>query len=76
MNKYLIIPIITSLLFLSSCGEKWTCTTKGKSMFSISESGKLGSADKGCSCSEIRAFELRIFGEVDEAALKSDFGCN
>tara|TARA_R110000744_G_C19216717_1_gene546644 strand:- start:34 stop:168 length:135 start_codon:yes stop_codon:yes gene_type:complete len=44
-------------------------------MFSMSSSGEIGSAGKGCSCSEIRAFELRTFGEVDEAALKSDFGC-
>lgn len=36
---------------------------------------EIGGAGKGCSCSEIRAFELRTFGEVDEAALKSDFGC-
>ncbi|KZN61526.1 hypothetical protein N478_05485 [Pseudoalteromonas luteoviolacea S4060-1] len=44
-------------------------------MFSKSSSGKIGSARKGCSCSEIRKFELREFAEVDEAALKKDFGC-
>jgi hypothetical protein len=44
-------------------------------MFSMSSSGEIGGAGKGCSCSEIRAFELRTFGEVDEATLKSDFGC-
>ena len=44
-------------------------------MYSMSASGELGSADKGCSCAEIRAFELRTFGAVDEAALESDFGC-
>ena len=72
------INIIFALLFcflLSSCGEKWTCVTQAKTMFSMSESGKLGSADKGCSCDEIRSFELRVYGEVDEDALKNDFGC-
>jgi len=44
-------------------------------MYSVSDSGELGSADKGCSCDEIRAFELREFGEVDEEALKNEFGC-
>ena len=61
---------------LASCSnETWTCTTSQKTMYSMSASGKLGSADKGCSCAEIRAFELRTFGAVDEAALESDFGC-
>ena len=40
-------------------------------MYSMSSSDEIGSADKGCSYTEIIAFELRIFGEVDEAALKS-----
>ena len=44
-------------------------------MYSVSSSGALGSADKGCTCEEIREFELRNFGSVDEDALKSDFGC-
>ena len=60
---------------LAACGEDWTCQTQGKTMFSMSSSGKIGSADKGCTCKEIRSFELREFGRVDEAALKSDFGC-
>lgn len=44
-------------------------------MYSISSSGKFGGAQKGCSCSQIRSFELKQFGKVDEQALKSDFGC-
>jgi hypothetical protein len=71
-----IILIVALAFALSSCSnEEWTCQTRGKTMYSMSSSGELGSADKGCSCSEIRAFELRTFGEVDEAALKNDFGC-
>ncbi len=68
---------VVALIFgLASCSnEEWTCQTRGKTMYSMSSSGELGSADKGCSCAEIRAFELRIFGVVDEDALKSDFGC-
>jgi len=44
-------------------------------MYSISDTGNIGSAEKGCSCEQIRDFELREFGEVDEDAFKSDFGC-
>jgi hypothetical protein len=69
--------IFLSLLFLMSCGnqETWSCKDDGKRMYSVSSSGKLGGADKGCSCSKIRSFELRTSGAVDEEALKSDFGC-
>lgn len=44
-------------------------------MFSVSCSGKIGSADKGCSCEEIKAFEIKEFGSVDEDDLKLYFGC-
>lgn len=71
-----VLIIIVIAFGLSSCSDnEWYCKTQGQSMFSMSSSGKIGGAGKGCSCSEIRAFELRTFGEVDEAALKSDFGC-
>lgn len=70
-----IYVCLSCIILLSSCGEGWTCQTKGKSMFSISDSGRLGSADKGCSCEQIRSFELEEFGSVDEDALKKDFGC-
>ncbi len=65
------------IMTLTSCGtqEEWHCIIDGKTMYSLSESGILGSADKGCSCDMIRSFELRTFGEVDEKALKDDFGC-
>ncbi|EPJ8340582.1 hypothetical protein M0H57_003268 [Proteus mirabilis] len=72
--KILVFSLI-SLVLLSGCEEKWSCQTKGKTMFSMSESGKIGSADKGCSCDQIRSFELKEFGRVDEQALKDDFGC-
>ena len=63
------------LLALLSCAdtEMWFCKVEGKTIYSISKSGRLGSADKGCSCSEIRSFEKRTFGSVDENALKRDF---
>jgi len=68
---------VAAALCLGACGnsEEWTCTVDGDTMYSRSASGELGSADKGCSCEEIAEFELRTFGEVDEDALKSDFGC-
>ena len=70
------LVIVATVLCLSSCSdEQWSCQTSGKAMYSVSSSGALGSADKGCSCSVIRAFELPTFGEVDEAAMESDFGC-
>jgi len=76
-NLPLAILITISTTFLSSCfnNEEWTCVTSGKAMYSMSKSGKIGSADKGCSCSEIKSFEHRVFGRVDKQALKSDFGC-
>ena len=67
--------IFLSLSVLFSCGETWTCHTNGKSMYSMSSSGEIGGAGKGCSCEEIRAFELKEFGRVDEKALEEDFGC-
>jgi hypothetical protein len=71
-----IALVLALAVGLSSCSnETWTCQIRGKTMYSINASGELGGAGKGCSCAEIRLFELRTFGEVDEAALKSDFGC-
>ena len=77
MRPIIQVIVIAALVFgLSSCSnEEWSCQIRGETMYSMSSTGELGSADKGCSCSEIRAFELRIWGEVDEAALKNDFGC-
>lgn len=70
--------ILSLSFFLIACvgdDEKWTCQTLGETMFSRSSSGEVGAASKGCSCQEIKNFELKTFGEVDETALKSDFGC-
>jgi hypothetical protein len=73
--KYKFI-LITTVVFLSSCfDDDWRCVTSGKTMYSINSSGKLGGAQKGCSCQQIRSFEMGTFGSVDSAALKSDFGC-
>lgn len=74
-KKIKIIAAVISIVMLAACGEEWSCQTKGKTMFSMSSTGGIGSADKGCSGNEIRSFELKEFGRVDEAALKSDFGC-
>ena len=60
---------------MSCSGEEWSCVEQGKSMYSVNSKGEMGSADKGCSCEELREFEYRHWGSVDEDALKSDFGC-
>jgi hypothetical protein len=70
-----VVSVFLAALTLYGCGETWSCETNNKSMYSISSSGKIGSAAKGCSCEEIHSFELKQFGEVDEQALKKDFGC-
>tara|TARA_E500000331_G_scaffold292244_1_gene289042 strand:+ start:296 stop:553 length:258 start_codon:yes stop_codon:yes gene_type:complete len=72
-RMFLILFVST----ISACGndETWLCRVEGNTMYSISSSGNLGAANKACSCSEIRAFELKTFGRVDEAALRNDFGC-
>ena len=63
-------------LILSSCGgENWSCRIEGVTMFSISDSGDLGGAQRGCSCDQIRDFEQRTFGAVDYDALRTNFGC-
>jgi len=72
----IILPSLISLLLIScSDREVWYCKEDGDAMYSISASGKIGSADKGCTCEEMRSFEYRKFGEVDEDALREDFGC-
>ena len=71
----LLLAAITALILISCSGEEWSCVEQGKNMYSVSSSGELGSADKGCSCEELREFEFRHWGSVDEDALKSDFGC-
>lgn len=74
-NVVMVLLVVLSSVLLLSCDENWICQTKGKTMFSMSSSGKIGSAEKGCSCEEIKSFELSVHGRVDEAALKRDFGC-
>ena len=69
------VLLFSSMLLISCEDEEWLCKIDGDSMYSLSISGKFGSADKGCSCQQIRSFELNTFGSVDEEALKKDFGC-
>jgi len=73
IRKIAIISLAS--IVLVGCNENWTCKVDGKTMYSISDSGEIGSADKGCTCEQIRQFEYNQFGEVDEEALRSDFGC-
>jgi hypothetical protein len=76
MKNFMQIIFVTAItITLIGCGETWSCESNGKTMYSMSASGKIGSADKGCSCQEIRNFELQNFGKVDEQAMESDFGC-
>jgi len=71
-----IFVYIAIAVMLSSCSnEEWNCKIDGKNMYSLSSSGKMGGAGKGCTCEQMRSFELTTFGSVDEAALASDFGC-
>lgn len=73
MNRTLIL---LAMLVVGGCsGEDWYCVEDGERMYSRSTSGEWGGAERGCSCSEIRSFEKRIFGKVDEVALERDFGC-
>jgi hypothetical protein len=74
LQKFLLLNVT---IILTSCGdsESWYCRVDGDAMYSISETGRLGSADKGCSCEQIRSFEYNTFGSVDEDALQGDFGC-
>ena len=77
MKKLLLL--ILPLLFSCSQFEEWHCIANpygdGSQLLSQSASGKLGGAEKGCSCEQIRNNEYKHFGSVDEQALKSDFGC-
>lgn len=75
LSTKLLLAALIAFVLMSCSGEEWSCVEQGKTLYSINSSGNPGSADKGCSCEEIRDFELRNFGSVDEGALKSDFGC-
>ena len=62
--------------YFSDSRDGWFCMERGKTMYSLSDSGELGAAEKGCTCAEIANFEYRIFGEVDYQALNDDHGCS
>lgn len=71
---YRIFPLV---LLLAGCGgTDWQCVERGKTMYSVDGHGNIGTADKGCSCIEIAAFEKELFGRIDYQALKEDFGCD
>jgi hypothetical protein len=70
-----ICVIVFTAILVSGCGENWSCVSSRDTMYSISDSGKLGSAEKGCTCEQISSFEKKKFGRVDEQALRADFGC-
>ena len=76
MKEFAYLLLSGIAITLSGCSsDEWRCVRNGDAMYSMNTSGELGGAQKGCSCSEIRAFEKQQFGYVDEGALKSDFGC-
>ena len=75
LSTKLLLAALTAFILMSCSGEEWSCVEQGKNMYSVSSSGALGSADKGCTCEQIREFEYREFGSVDDDALRSDFGC-
>ena len=56
--------------------DGWLCMERGEIMYSLSDSGEFGAAEKGCTCAEIANFEYRVFGEVDYQALSDDHGCS
>lgn len=70
-----LVPLVVVAVIGCDSSDGWRCVTRGQTMFSLSEDGRLGSAREGCSCAEIRAFERKTFGEVDEEALANNFGC-
>ena len=77
MSLTRIVVAITGIFLLGACGGgEWTCRIDGEAMYSVNlETGDLGGAQRGCSCEQIRSFEQQVFGEVDEEALRRDFGC-
>lgn len=75
MKKIIIILFITLIAACSGEEENWFCKIDGQTMYSVNSEGNIGSADKGCTCASMRSFERKVFGEVDEVALKSDFDC-
>ncbi|WP_318465418.1 hypothetical protein [Photobacterium leiognathi] len=78
--KKLLISAALLLGSITGCTteEQWSCVEDGTLMYSISESGKLGGAENGCSCEDMYNFEVKLYGinEVDTEHLNSTFGCN
>lgn len=75
MKNIGIVIFLVGLIVGCGQSETWSCVIDGDTMYSMSNKGNLGGAQKGCTCDEIRQFELKLFGEVDEEAMKRDFGC-
>lgn len=73
-----IILIVWILFLLTSCWnnkEEWSCIEDWTVMYSMNQNWTLWWAQKWCSCEEIYNFEMKLFWEVDEEALKNDFWC-
>ena len=55
---------------------EWDCVESGDNMYSLSDAGEIGPAEKACTCTGMADFERRKFGRVDYASLNKDHGCN
>ena len=55
---------------------EWDCVESGDNMYSLSDTGEIGPAEKACTCTGMADFERRKFGRVDYASLNKDHGCN
>ena len=54
---------------------EWNCVEKGQTMYSMSDKGETGAAEKACTCVDMADFERRKFGRVDYAGLNKEHGC-
>jgi hypothetical protein len=73
--KTLFLIALSMSLFGCADNSGWLCKVEEKTMYSVNKDGLMGSAEKGCSCDDMREFEQQFFGSVDEQALQKDHGC-
>ena len=73
--QLILILFASPNLIACSETETWYCKKDGNTLYSVTASGNIGSAEKGCSCDEIKYFEASTFGEIDEETLAEEFGC-
>lgn len=55
--------------------SSWQCIEDWTVMYSKNLYWNIWSADKWCTCTQIREYEMKLFWEVDEESMKNDFGC-